>query len=166
MNITLTAEAIHLNRDFFSFPAVKAIEKEFGFKGSKLILDILFEVTETGFETAYNRPLRDKIAKRNSVSERLVAMIVQRLINHGFLEKKRYNADHVLAIPSKHLLDSYPDEGVHLPYFFIKPSLDRVITKETQVNSEETRINPEETINHHHLHLNNTAYGASKEKRS
>ena len=130
---TLTAEAIHLSRDFFKHPFVKAVEKEFGFKGSKLLIDILIEVTKTGFEETYNKSFRDKIAGRNNVSERLVDMVVHRMLKNGFLDQAKYDDSHVVAIPSGASHDK------------------RVNSEETAVISEETHVNTEETTNEHSL---------------
>ena len=106
MNKTLTAESIHLSRRFFKHPFVRAIEKEFGFKGSKLVIDILIETTETGFETPSCKEFRYKIAQRNNVSERLVDMVVHRMVKNGFLDQNKYADRHVLAIPSENILDN------------------------------------------------------------
>lgn len=120
MKNTLTAEALHLPRGFFQIPFVRDIEKEFGFKGSKLLIDILFAVTETGFECPYDRAFRDKVAGRNSVSERLVDMVVHRMVKNGYLAK--YADRHVLAIPDGNIVDDEEKAGI-LPYYFINPSL-------------------------------------------
>ena len=119
---SLTAEAIHLSRGFFKHPFVRAIEKEFGFKGSKLVIDILIEITETGFETHYCKEFRDKVAGRNNVSERLVDMVVHRMVKNGFLDQAKYADRHVLAIPSGNILDNEKKAVTGLPYFFVYSS--------------------------------------------
>ena len=139
MTTTLTAEAIHLSRDFFKHPFVKAVEKEFGFKGSKLLIDILIEVTGTGFEETYNKSFRDKIAGRNIVSERLV------------LDHAKYDDSHVVAIPSGNIIQEGSEASLTLPYFFFASHGNRVISEETAVNSEKNHINTEETINNRSL---------------
>ena len=148
---TLTAEAIHLSRDFFKHPFVKAVEKEFGFKGSKLLIDILIEVTKTGFEETYNKSFRDKIAGRNNVSERLVDMVVHRMLKNGFLDQAKYDDSHVVAIPSGNIIQEGSEASLTLPYFFFASHGSRVISEETAVNSEKNHINTEETINNHSL---------------
>lgn len=148
---TLTAEAIHLSRDFFKHPFVKAVEKEFGFKGSKLLIDILIEVTKTGFEETYNKSFRDKIAGRNNVSERLVDMVVHRMLKNGFLDQTKYADRHVLAIPSGNIIQEGSEESLPLPYFFLASHDKRVNSEETAVISEETHINMEETTNERSL---------------
>lgn len=148
---SLTAEAIHLSREFFKHPFVRAIEKEFGFKGSKLVLDILIETTETGFETPYCKEFRDKVALRNNVSERLVDMVVHRMIKNGFLDQAKYADRHVLAIPSGNILDIEKKEVSDLPYFFVYTHLKHVSSEETIVNSEETHVFTEETPNNDSL---------------
>lgn len=148
---TLTAEAIHLSRDFFKHPFVKAVENEFGFKGSKLLIDILIEVTKTGFEETYNKSFRDKIAGRNNVSERLVDMVVHRMLKNGFLDQTKYADRHVLAIPSGNIIQEGSEESLPLPYFFLASHDKRVNSEETAVISEETHINTEETTNERSL---------------
>lgn len=143
MKKTLTAETIHLSRGFFQISFVRAIEKEFGFKGSKLLIDVLFEVTETGYECRYNRVFRDVIAKRNNVSERLVDMVVHRMVKNGYLDQSKYASNHVLAIPSRYLLVDGSKECYSLPYYFVVPSSKEVDSEETAVCSEETPINSE-----------------------
>ena len=165
MKKTLTAEAIHLSRGFFQIPFVRAIEKEFGFKGSKLLIDVLFEVTETGYECRYNRAFRDVIAKRNNVSERLVDMVVHRMVKNGYLDQAKYASNHVLSIPSRYLLVGGSKECYSLPYYFVVPSKE-VNSEETAVNSEETLINSEETTKDECLLQNNSAYGTSEEERA
>ena len=135
---SLTAEAIHLSRGFFKHPFVRAIEKEFGFKGSKLVLDILIETTETGFETPYCKEFRDKVAQRNNVSERLVDMVVHRMIKNGFLDQAKYADHHVLAIPSGNILDHEKKAVTDLPYFFVYSHLKHISSEETPVFTEET----------------------------
>lgn len=154
MNKTLTAEAIYLSRGFFKIPFVRAIEKEFGFKGSKLLIDILFEVTETGFESPYNKAFRDVIASRNGVSERLVDMVVHRMVKNNYLDKKKYASSHVLAIPDGNIVseDSPVDE---LSYYFVRPSVMDDNSVEKFVNSEETPISSEETTDNKRLRGNN-----------
>ena len=154
MSKTLTAEAIHLSRSYFKHPFVRAIEKEFGFKGSKLVLDILIETTETGFEASYRKEFRDRIAQRNSVSERLVDMVVHRMIKNGFLDQAKYESQHIVAIPSGNIVINENGIDKNLPYYFINTSKDGVSSEETMVNSEETHIITEETINHRSLSLN------------
>ena len=144
---TLTAEAIHLSRDFFKHPFVKAVENEFGFKGSKLLIDILIEVTKTGFEETYNKSFRDKIAGRNNVSERLVDMVVHRMVKNGFLDQAKYADRHVLAIPSGNILDNEKKAVTDLPYFFVYSHLKHISSEETIVNPEETTVVTEETTN-------------------
>lgn len=156
MKKALTAEAIHLSRGFFKHPFVRAIEKEFGFKGSKLVLDILIETTEKGFEAPYCREFRDRIAQRNSVSERLVDMVSHRMIKNGFLDQSKYDVLHVVAIPSVNILINKDDEGNNLPYYFINPSKNSVSSEETMVNSEETRNNMKETPIYSEQTPNNT----------
>lgn len=153
MTTTLTAEAIHLSRDFFKHPSVKAVEKEFGFKGSKLLIDILIEVTETGFEEAYNKSFRDKIAERNNVSERLVDMVVNRMLKNGFLDQVKYDDRHVVAIPSGNIVKKCSKEYLSLPYFFLASHGNRFNSEEMIVNSEETHVNSEETTNDRSLLL-------------
>lgn len=148
---SLTAEAIHLSRGFFKHPFVRAIEKEFGFKGSKLVLDILIETTETGFETPYCKEFRDKVALRNNVSERLVDMVVHRMVKNGFLDQAKYADRHVLAIPSGNILDIEKKAVSDLPYFFVCTHLKYVSSEETIVNSEETHVFTEETPNNDSL---------------
>lgn len=148
---SLTAEAIHLSRGFFKHPFVRAIEKEFGFKGSKLVLDILIETTETGFETPYCKEFRDKVALRNNVSERLVDMVVHRMVKNGFLDQVKYADRHVLAIPSGNILDIEKKAVSDLPYFFVYTHLKHVSSEKTIVNSEETIVNTEEIPNNDSL---------------
>ena len=148
---SLTAEAIHLSRGFFKHPFVRAIEKEFGFKGSKLVLDILIETTETGFETPYCKEFRDKVALRNNVSERLVDMVVHRMVKNGFLDHVKYADRHVLAIPSGNILDIEKKVVSDLPYFFIYTHLEHVSSEETIVNSEEIHVFTEEIPNNDSL---------------
>ena len=148
---SLTAEAIHLSRGFFKHPFVRAIEKEFGFKGSKLVLDILIETTETGFETPYCKEFRDKVALRNNVSERLVDMVVHRMVKNGFLDQVKYADRHVLAIPSGNILDIEKKAVSDLPYFFVYTHLKHVSSEETIVNSEEIPVFTEETTNNDSL---------------
>ncbi len=148
---SLTAEAIHLSRGFFKHPFVRAIEKEFGFKGSKLVLDILIETTETGFETPYCKEFRDKVALRNNVSERLVDMVVHRMVKNGFLDQAKYADRHVLAIPSGNILDIEKKAVSDLPYFFVYTHIKHVSSEETIVNSEETHVFTEEIPNNDSL---------------
>jgi len=147
MSKTLTAEVIHLSRGFFQHPFMRAIEKEFGFKGSKLVLDILIETIETGFEASYCKVFRDKIAQRNGVSERLVDMVVHRMLKNGFLDQAKYDNYHVVAIPSGNILDIEKKGVSDLPYFFVYTHLKHVSSEETIVNSEETSVFTEETTN-------------------
>lgn len=147
MTTTLTAEAIHLSRGFFKHPFVMAVENEFGFKGSKLLIDILIEVTKTGFEETYNKSFRDKIAGRNNVSERLVDMVVHRMLKNAFLDQAKYDDSHVVAIPSGNIIQEGSEESLPLPYFFLASHGSRVIPKETAVISEETHVNTEEITN-------------------
>ena len=135
---SLTAEAIHLSRGFFKHPFVRAIEKEFGFKGSKLVLDILIETTETGFESPYCKEFRDKVAQRNNVSERLVDMVVHRMVKNGFLDQAKYADHHVLAIPSGNILDNEKKAVTDLPYFFFYSHLKHISSEETPVFTEGT----------------------------
>ena len=142
---SLTAEAIHLSRGFFKHPFVRAIEKEFGFKGSKLVLDILIETTETGFETPYCKEFRDKVAGRNNVSERLVDMVVHRMVKNGFLDQAKYADRHVLAIPAGNILEDEKNIGSDLPYFFVNAQLRLVSSEETIVIPEITQVISEKT---------------------
>lgn len=142
---SLTAEAIHLSRGFFKHPFVRAIEKEFGFKGSKLVLDILIETTETGFETPYCKEFRNNVAQRNNVSERLVDMVVHRMVKNGFLDQAKYADRHVLAIPSGNIFDNEKKSVSDLPYFFVNAQLRRVSSEETIVISEITPVISEKT---------------------
>jgi len=142
---SLTAEAIHLSRGFFKHPFVRAIEKEFGFKGSKLVLDILIETTETGFETPYCKEFRDKVAGRNNVSERLVDMVVHRMVKNGFLDQAKYADRHVLAIPAGNILGDEKNIGSDLPYFFVNTQLRLVYSEETVVIPEITQVISEKT---------------------
>lgn len=152
---SLTAEAIHLSRGFFKHPFVRAIEKEFGFKGSKLVLDILIETTETGFETPYCKEFRDKVAGRNNVSERLVDMVVHRMVKNGFLDQAKYADRHVLAIPSGNIVDNEDNTGNNLSYFFINSHDKYISSEKTMVSSEETAINSEGIRVNTSLHGNN-----------
>ena len=146
MNTTLTAEAIHLSRGFFLHPFVRAIEKEFGFKGSKLLIDILFEVTVGGFECPSNKSFRSKVAGRNDgVSERLVDMVVHRMVKNGFLDQAKYASRHVLAIPEGNIIENDMTEFSHLPYFFVHPHGNAVSSEQMMVSSEEIRENTEKT---------------------
>ena len=151
MTTTLTAEAIHLSRGFFKHPFVMAVEKEFGFKGSKLLIDILIEVTKKGFEETYNKSFRDKIAGRNNVSERLVDMVVHRMIKNGFLDQAKYDDSHVVAIPSGNIIHESSEESLPLPYFFLASHGNSVISEKTAVISEETHVISEETTNERSL---------------
>lgn len=154
MKNTLTAEALHLPRGFFQIPFVRDIEKEFGFKGSKLLIDILFAVTETGFECPYGRAFRDKVAERNSVSERLVDMVVHRMVKSGYLDQAKYADRHVLAIPNGNIVDDEEKAGT-LPYYFINPSFGGVSSEETAVISGITTVISEKTNGNKNFSGNN-----------
>lgn len=168
MSKTLTAEAVHLSRNFYTFPCVKAIQKEFGFKGAFLIVTILFEVTSEGFERPYDSRFLHKVASRHDgITPNLVGMVVRRMAKNDLLDKEAFTQRRMVAIPSKFILSG---DGVidseSIPYFFDIPKKQIVSSEETVVNSEETRIISEETTNNDCLLLNNTCYGTTKEARS
>lgn len=150
--VTLKAETLHLPNGFFQIPFVKSIGKEFGFKGSKLLIEILFAVTETtSFESPYNKAFRERIAKRNEVTERLVDMVVHRMVKNGYLEKKSRDNHQVIAIPSGNIINEGMEENVSLPYFFVNSHLNNISSEETKVNSEEIDIITEEIDKTHNL---------------
>ncbi len=168
MNRTLTAEAVHLSRSFYSFPCVKAIQKEFGFKGAALIVTILFEVTSKGFERPYDRSFLHRVASRHDgITPNLVGMVVRRMAKNDLLDKEAFTRRRMVAIPSKFILSG---DGVidsdSMPYFFDLPKEHGVSSEETVVNTVETRIISEETTDNDCLLLNNTCYGTTKEARS
>lgn len=155
MSKTLTAEAIHLSRSFYTFPCVKAIQKEFGFKGACLIVTILFKVTSDGFERTYDRRFMNEVAScHNGITPNLVGMVVRRMVELGLLDKEAFTQRHVVAIPSGNIIAMESDVDNNLPYFFINSSKDGVSSEEIIINSEETHIISEETINHRSLSLN------------
>lgn len=104
----------------------------------------------------YRREFRDRIAQRNSVSERLVDMVVHRMIKNGFLDQTKYDAHHVVAIPSVNIAVNEDNAGNTLPYYFINPSKDSVSSEETRNNSEETPIYSEKIPNNNGLLRNNS----------
>ena len=168
MNRTLTAEAVHLSSSFYTFPCVEAIQQEFGFKGTFLILTILFEVTSKGFEQPYNSRFVHKVAACNDgITPNLVSMVVHRMVKNGLLDKDAFDQRHMVAIPSNFILseDGVIDRAA-VPYFFEKPKQEIVTSEETGVNSEETPINSEEMSNNKSSLQNNTRYGTTKEARS
>ena len=168
MNKTLTAEVVNLSCDFYTFPCVKAIQKEFGFKGTVLIVTILFEVTNKGFERPYDSRFLHKVAEHhNGITPNLVRMVVRRMVKNGLLDKEAFDQRHIVAIPSKFIIsDEAEVDRDTTPYFFEKPKMEIFSSEETVVNTEENHILSEETTTKDCLLLNNTYYGTTKEARS
>ena len=168
MNQTLTAEAVHLSRSFYTFPCVKAIQKEFGFKGAFLIVTILLEVTSDGFERTFDRRFMNDIAScHDGITPNLVGMVVRRMAESDLLDKEAFIHRRMVAIPSKFILSGdVVIDSKSIPYFFDVSMKQKVSPEKTAVNTEETRIISEETTNDDCLLLNNTCYGTTKEARS
>ena len=161
MSKTLTAEhGFYLSTSFFEFPFVRALLKEFGFKGLTTVIFVLKEIASSGAEVRYNRQLREKITKDfPDISDSLIKMIIRRMTDYKFLDKIAFVTRRVLTPPAEYIASSEDDiinEKVDksIPYYIINSFKDRVSSEETIVNSEETHIITEETVNHHSLSLN------------
>ena len=168
MNKPLTAEAVHLSRSFYTFPCVKAIQKEFGFKGTFLIVSILIEVTSNGFERPFDRCFMNDVATRHEgITPNLVGMVVRRMTQYDLLDNEAFIKRRMVAIPSKFILsDDVMTDRESIPYFFDVPVQQNISSEETWVNSEETHNTTEETTDNNCLILNNTYYGTTKEARA
>ena len=167
MNSTLKAESVSLSCAFFDSPSVKAIEKEFGFKGSKLLLDILLEVAKfPNTESVYCKSFRERIAIRNNVSERLVDMVVHRMVNNLLLRKIKHSSHYSLAVPSWCVQPDGTNPFLSTPYFVTLSRKNQVSSEETPINSEETPVSSEKTHDDSILTPKKHHYGTSKEAGS
>ena len=167
MNSTLKAESVSLSFAFFDSPSVKAIEKEFGFKGSKLLLDILLEVAKfPNTESVYCKSFRERIAFRNNVSERLVDMVVHRMVNNHLLRKIRHSSYYSLVVPSWCVQPDGINPFLSSPYFVTLSHENQVSSEETPINSEETTVSSEKTHDDSILTPKKHHYGTSKEAGS
>ena len=167
MNRTLTAEAVWLSCDFYTFPSVKAIQKEFGFKGTYLIITILLDLTSNGFKRPYDRSFINDVSRVCGITPNLVRMVVRRMAFHGLLDKESFIQCNTVAIPSEYIMLGKEVKNItSIPYYIDKSVKKAISSEETIVNSEETPNLTEETILNNCFHLNNTYYGTSKETRS
>lgn len=166
MNSTQKVEALSLSCGFFDSPSVKAIEKEFGFKGSKLLLDILLEVASSSAECVYCKTFRERIALRNNVSERLVDMVVHRMVNQLLLRKIKHPSYHLLVFPSWNVLSEGTKHSSSLLYSVTISRKKQITSEKTAVISEETNVYSEKTHNSSILTQKKYHYGTTQEART
>ena len=165
MNTTLTAEpCLLLSTRLTEFSSVRSLQKEFGFKGLSVTIFILTEVAKHGKETRYDNHFKEAVAQLfPDISVNLVNMIVRRMVQYGLLDHSSFVGSKMISVvpqsilKNKTELESIKDDS--FPYYVIS-------SEETLVISEETQINSEESTDNSYSHLNNTAYGTSKEERS
>ena len=165
MNTTLTAEpCLLLSTRLTEFSSVRSLQKEFGFKGLSVTIFILTEVAKHGKETRYDNNFKEAVAQLfPDISVNLVNMIVRRMVQYGLLDHSSFVGSKMISVVPQSILknmtelESKKDDS--FPYYVISSEETRVITEETQINSEESTDNS-------YSHLNNTAYGTSKEERS
>ena len=165
MNTSLTAEpCLLLSTRLTDFSSVRSLQKEFGFKGLSVTIFILTEVAKHGKETRYDNRFKEAVAQLfPDISVNLVNMIVRRMVQYGLLDHSSFVGSKMISVVPQSILknmtelESKKDDS--FPYYVISSEETRVITEETQINSEESTDNS-------YSHLNNTAYGTSKEERS
>ena len=165
MNTTLTAEpCLLLSTRLTEFSSVRSLQKEFGFKGLSVTIFILTEVAKHGKETRYDNRFKEAVAQLfPDISVNLVNMIVRRMVQYRLLDHSSFVGSKMISVVPQSILknmtelESKKDDS--FPYYVIS-------SEETRVISEETQINSEESTDNSYSHLNNTAYGTSKEERS
>ena len=173
MNTTLKADECFLHStNYRNSPLIKSLREEFGIKGYGLSLIILEHIRSHGMEAKYNRKFRAAITQEYpEFSDNLIKMVIRRMTDADFLDKKAFNERSVLTPPARYIVTSggdYSDcsAAISAPYCFVKDSVSGVISEKTAVISEETHVITEETTNTGHLFLNNTHYGTTKEARA
>jgi len=165
MNTTLTAEpCLLLSTRLTEFSSVRSLQKEFGFKGLSVAIFILTEVAKHGKETRYDNRFKEAVAQLFSdISVNLVNMIVRRMVQYGLLDHSSFVGSKMISVVPQSILKNMTEleskKDNSFPYYVIS-------SEETRVISEETQINSKESTDNSYSHLNNTAYGTSKEERS
>ncbi len=156
MSNTFNSEkCLYLSTRFYKHPFLRSLRKEFGSKGFVLSVVILEMVGEKTMEVKFGRKFREAVVKEfPEISMNLVTMVVRRMTEEGFLDKRAFQERHVLTPPASYIVSCVDDiysgkADREAPYYFVLP-------KETSINSELIRINTEEKDNNTELYGRNT----------
>ena len=163
MSNTFNSEkCLYLSTRFYKHPFLRSLRKEFGSKGFVLSVVILEMVGEKAMEVKFCRKFREAVVKEfPEISMNLVTMVVRRMTEEGFLDRRAFQERHVLTPPASYIVscvdDIYSGEvDREAPYYFILPKETTVSSKKTSINSELIHINTEVIDNNTELCGRNT----------
>lgn len=162
MSNTFNSEkCLYLSTRFYKHPFLRSLRKEFGSKGFVLSVVILEMVGEKAMEVKFGRKFREAVVKEfPEISMHLVTMVVRRMTEEGFLDKRAFQERHVLTPPASYIVscvdDIYSGEvDREAPYYFILPKEKTFSSGKRSINTEGKTINSEETsINSELIHIN------------
>lgn len=150
MNKTLTADRVFaISTRFYEHPFIQSLMEEFGVKGSTLAVAVLAQIGKSGTEARFGRKFRESISGNlPGVSYNLVKMVVRRMVEAGFLDKKAFCYRKVLTPPSSHIVSSMQEvyDGTvdsSAPYYFVRDGYSAKNSEESRHNSELSRNNTE-----------------------
>lgn len=142
-------------------PFIRSLRKEFGNKGFALTLVILEMICEEGIEVKFSRKFRETIIKEfPDIKPCLVTMVVRRMTDEGFLDKKAFQERKVLTPPANYIASCQDDilsgkVDKNAPYYFIYPKESMDSSENNGINSETILINTEEKgINSEEIRIN------------
>lgn len=179
MNKTLTAERVFaISIRFYEHPFIQSLMEEFGVKGCTLAVAVLAQIGKSGTEARFGRKFRESISRNlPGISYNLVKMVVRRMVEAGFLDKKAFDERKVLTPPAEYIVDDIYDIGSgnvdkSMPYYYARNQFSSITSEETPVNSEETHISSEETVvnseeiqkNSEETHINSEFFQKNSEK--
>lgn len=170
MSNTFNSEkCLYLSTRFYKHPFLRSLRKEFGSKGFVLSVVILEMVGEKTMEVKFGRKFREAVVKEfPEISMNLVTMVVRRMTEEGFLDRRAFQERHVLTPPASYIVSCVDDiysgkADREAPYYFVFPKETTVSSKtrsinteEISINSELIHINTEETDNNTELYGRNT----------
>ena len=151
-NKTFNAEHhLMLSTKFYENAVVRSIQKEFGYKGSLLASYILSVITLHGgavrFGYDFCRPITELFPE---ISRNLVKMVVRRMTDADFLDKKAYQERNIVTFPERYTVGS--DEEIYsghvdssAPYFFVKIGCQGSFSEEKRVSAAEMVVSAAET---------------------
>lgn len=173
MSTTLKADkCFHTSTKYFDYPLIKDLREEFGPKGYALSLVILTHIRQEGTEARYNRRFRALITQEfPEFSENLVKMVIRRMTDADFLDKKAFKERHVLTPPVRFLVDTVQDIysgsfDLSAPYYFVKEDNSVVVSEKTADSSEQSCNSSELFRNNSELFRINTVLSGNNTEYS
>ena len=125
-NKTFNAEHhLMLSTRFYENAVVRSLQKEFGYKGSLLASYILSEIARNGGSVRYGYDFYKPITELfPEISRNLIKMVVRRMTDADFLDKKAYTEKNILTYPERYIAGSKIEVSnghvdASVPYYFV-----------------------------------------------